>query len=682
VLAAGWLLAGLVVGGCAPIQPAATSPDGGVDPVDPVGTVDLRDPRSWEHQVQFAYTEAEPPLATELGLTIAGLWTEAGPAEERATGRLAGDIAFLLAAWGDVIEEAREAGFDLAAAASRDIFGNAAVPSWYVEDHGMPDTITLSINSPIFFEYLKDQARWAVDNLDFLLVDESLTNIGLIGLEPRDAGFGPDDIRMYEEQLGDTLGTSFRAHLVAAHGFPPLTDADLMALFGVASLDDFNIAALLRKDPAQAGSIGAALRQTQASVYEEYVAFQQVHAYERVNEYLDFVRQYARDRGSSLKIGANTGLGNFADWTPLVSPLWRDRLDFTVSELTPYNFEMLPAGKLLPELRLARAISAGRPFGLMSVTFSTTLNGLMTGNGARLTTMNTVYFFEGLANRGNFALGWAEGPQAYISSHDYVKPLVEFGKRRRPLYDFVPARHRIAVLFGNEAVLADPTKYASYLGLALGLAELGYQFDVIHAGDARFNELPIDEEAAAAYAVILVPMANSFTAAQRAALARLAARGVELVFFALADEALRPVGVTVPEDVGRAYADDRNPEHLAPLTAALAAHPSDVTGTAPGVIATIDRRADGPVAVIHLLNYNYDRVTDEVAASGPMTLRLESPSGAAGGLTAAYVRPGAPTAELPLTSIADGRVEVTVPDLGIYGALVIGQADWVRAMAR
>ncbi|MBI4863237.1 MAG: hypothetical protein HY815_23670 [Candidatus Riflebacteria bacterium] len=51
-----------------------------------------------------------------------------------------------------------------------------------------------------------------------------------------------------------------------------------------------------------------------------------------------------------------------------------------------------------------------------------------------LDTVNTVYLFEALANRGNYAFGWASGPQAFITRHDYGKPLVAFAKRYRALF--------------------------------------------------------------------------------------------------------------------------------------------------------------------------------------------------------------------------------------------------------
>ncbi|MBI4861167.1 MAG: hypothetical protein HY815_13055 [Candidatus Riflebacteria bacterium] len=639
-------------------------------------------PREWHRELQFTFVDqVASGVATDLGLTINGLWADPDIAKERGAGRLAGGVAFMIAAWGDVIADAKDDGRDLVKAASKDIFGNKAVPDWYVEDHGMLDTLAMSINSPIFADFLKDKARWIVENADFLLVDEPMTHVGIMGLEKKNAGFGPDDIRVYEEHLRATRGRSFLEHLRVAHGFPGMTPDELLRFFDIRAVSEFDVATFLRKDPASAGGLSSALERSRGSVYREYEQFHQQNSYRKMSEYLDHARRHAKEKGSHAKIGANTPLGNTAEWCRLSAPLWDDRLDFTVSEMTPHDLEPIPKGKLMSSYKLAQALSGGRPFGLLSVACATALAKQFKTERKRFTTMNTVLFLEALANRGNYAFGWAAGPQAFIRAHGYTKPLIAFAKQHRGIYEWVQARHRIAVLYGNQAVMQDGRKFASYDGLAMGLAALGYQFDVIHSGDSVFNDLPVSDEKALAYEAILVPMANAFTASQVETLRKLGARGRKVVFFALGDRTLQGVGLDVHEDLGQRYVKSGDDAALQALRQALAPLEPEVTGTPRNVYATIDRAATADSAVVHLVNYNYRAADDSVVPQGPITLSIRTPGGFDDTWIAICLRPGVPPESLTFR-VGGQRLEIRLPALDIYAALLLGRKEQVRRLLR
>ncbi len=84
--------------------------------------------------------------------------------------------------------------------------------------------------------------------------------------------------------------------------------------------------------------------------------------------------------------------------------------------------------------------------------------------------------------------------------------------------------------------------------------------------------------------------------------------------------------------------------------------------------------ADRAVVAIHLLNRDYDAQTDTFQRKRDVTLTIDT--AALGGPTnvtvARYYRPNAPTQELVARRGADGRITCVVPELEIWGVILIG----------
>ncbi|MDD5092325.1 MAG: hypothetical protein PHQ23_15610 [Candidatus Wallbacteria bacterium] len=632
----------------------------------------------WHKQVHFTFVnEVEDELATDLGLTINGFWTCADPEEEKAAGRLYGNVSFVIAAWGDVIEDAQEEfGLNIRNSVSRDIFGNPAVPEWYIRDHDMPDTLAMSINNRVFMDFLKKQSCSLLESSNFLLVDECMTHIALIGLEKQNTGFGVDDLRVWKDYLKNDLHLSFSENLMKNHQFPPMTEQEMLTLFNLESIRDFDICSLLRTSNDAAGISKQALEAAKDSVFQEYAWVQQQNAASVMTDFFHYINKYKKDRKLPCMIGANIGIGDSADWSPLCLPMYDDLLNFTVTEMTSHDFSPLPTGKLLPSWKIAGSLSAGRPFGLLSVVYATSLNKKFTNDHRDFRPMNTVLFYEALSCGGNFAFGWAYGPQAYISDHLYLKPHISFVKKYRELFELETRPHALGVFYGNQALLEKSDDFPKYTGLACGLAALGYGFDVIHSGDDEFRELPVNRSSLGFRRKILIPMASAFSKDQKIALKTVADK---VVFFSLSDEDLRGIGTELQGVPLADFLTKQDQTALEPLKKALSPLEPDVTGTPLNVYALPETAADGKCMLVHLVNYNYDEKKDTVSPQGQINLNVLLPDGVTSAYAVRWIRPGADPVILQGTA-NNGRLSVTVPGLDIYGMLLIGEPDRVAEL--
>ena len=205
---------------------------------------------------------------------------------------------------------------------------------------------------------------------------------------------------------------------------------------------------------------------------------------------------------------------------------------------------------------------------------------------------------------------------------------------------------------------------SEYVALAQVFAESGVQFDVVYAGDGRFNPEELDPGALERYRTILVPEARDLGAAPAAALTSFARAGGELVIFSehSLDRTLGPrsrrghaarVLAGLP---GRGSASDRRERRRPRVRADRMLDPGV------GVV----RYASGDRQVFHLLDYRYDPRRTRWNPSS----RLRIPWQRADAVCT-LLSPG--DVELT-TKVENGTLSVDVPTLDPYAVLVAGQS--------
>ena len=587
----------------------------------------------WYRQLQFMAAVAMPEeIADDLGTTVNGMWhaPEARSAEDVATAQAKGQRVLFsvpMIALVPRVYEVDEFAYLLDEVCA-DIDGGDAHVDWYYWE---PKPVySVCIYSEPFRRYLLERCKEGVDKgMDLVNLDEINTSIGLMTRGPRGSGFC-------------TLCLDrFRAH---ARG-----GAD----GGLADLDD------------------AALRRRLADDDELYGRYRRLHEFEAfrvMTGFIDELREYAYATNPDLAVTANLSyLGNIRPTLgALWGPLWGKFVDFGMME-NHYIVEpdgdhlILPRGKFTAWYRLGTELTDGAPLWICP---SITVPRQMAGE--ERVAYYELMFVEAYANAGRWGYYWWPGvdvdARMKATVPERLRDHIRFMVDNRDYYEEAVPDNDIAVLYLDSAIGARPETHSNYLALAQILAEAGYQYDTVYAGDGVFTPEDIGERLLP-YRTVIVPEARNATSAQLANLESYSDRGGELIIFSdsgLSAKAARLADGDLLDRFWHEYRDEDRDQ----VVSLMADVPSRIVVSDAAVNAI--RYVRGAQQIIHLINYGYDAERDQVT---PVKgLRVVLPESSDARSCRLLDVDGERTVDF--RHEAD-RLVVDVPDLDVYAVLVV-----------
>jgi hypothetical protein len=404
------------------------------------------------------------------------------------------------------------------------------------------------------------------------------------------------------------------------------------------------------------------------TLFARYQRFHDGEAFRVMNGFIEELRAYAASKRPDFAITANLAyLGtNVRRFGPLWGCIWGPSLDFIMME-NDYRAEggahhsTLPRGKFTAWYKLGNAVSGAPTWICPSIAVPRQFAGTDHRRYYEL------MFLEAYANGGRWGYFWWPGvddeTRRRTTAPDALKTYISFIGSHGGLFDGVEPMNDIAVLYLEGPIMRRPTTHDGYVALAQALAESGYQFDVVHCADGRFNDEAIDADALSRYRVVLIPEARHVGAGPRRALEEYARRGGELVVFS---DSPFDLALARRED-GRMLADfwiHYRDADRARIAATLTEGSSRIRSSDPAV--NVIRWARGETQVLHLLNYDYEDETDTVTPAKDVQLTIPW----AGDRPMAQLL--APNGDLALDAeITDGFVQVEVPQVDPYAVLVL-----------
>ncbi|HET7928110.1 MAG TPA: hypothetical protein VFM40_01015, partial [Actinomycetota bacterium] len=241
---------------------------------------------------------------------------------------------------------------------------------------------------------------------------------------------------------------------------------------------------------------------------------------------------------------------------------------------------------------------------------------------------------------------------------------IRFIRDHRELYEDAVPNNELAIVYADDAIAARPETHDTYVALAQALTERSIQFDVVYVGDGRFNADELDPQTLSGYRAILLPEAQDLGPVPAAALDAFARTGGEVTVYSespLDPSLIRTADGRMLLDFWRHYRDEDRDRILE----SVQAPPSAVIESSdPAVVATRYELGDGQV--LHLLNYRYDEASDTVTPARDLRLRIPWGAGAA---TATLLDLGGEHGVMAKSE--DGTLVVEIPELAVYGVLVI-----------
>jgi hypothetical protein len=543
---------------------------------------------AWIGDLNFIAAVAMPEAwVEEFGTTVNGMWADPDrwTADNVAAAHAKGRrilVSVPLMALTHQVYEIPETAY-LMDEVCRDLDGGLAEVGWYYWD--AKPVYSLCIHSPKVRTYLVDRLRGAMAaGVDVVNVDEIQTSVGLMNRQPKGSGF-------CHRCLGGSAAIRNAAR--ARHTTEP---------------DDDQARTWLRDDP---------------ELYEAFVAEQQERAFTTTKNLFAELRKIARRDGQQVAITANvTGLGSYVGSNgQLWSAAWGELLDMIMLEAIyqvpqiqsedPHAHWLLPRGTFAPLYRLGHAIGAREP-----IWITPQINVPRQLAGQHRQRYYELMFLEAYANRGRWGYYWWPGvddrTRRDATAPDSIKTWTAFMRAHRDLYAGLETANEVALVYSNAAVLAQPASHDRFLALAQALYEASVQFDVIYTGDDRFAPADLDQDELARYALVIVPGFDLLTPSQARAIEAYRARGGRVTGVSSGS----PI-TTLLDRFWVAYGDD---DRAAIVEACGVDEGARIQVSAPRVVAT--RYLTGRETVIHLLNYNYRAVSDEVVPATDLVLRL------------------------------------------------------------
>ncbi len=385
--------------------------------------------------------------------------------------------------------------------------------------------------------------------------------------------------------------------------------------------------------------------------------------------FIDELREYADASNPDLALTANLSyLGNIRPTLgALWGPLWGKFVDFGMME-NHYIVEpdgdhlILPRGKFTAWYRLGTELTDGAPLWICP---SITVPRQMAGE--ERITYYELMFVEAYANAGRWGYYWWPGvdvdARMKATVPERLKDHIRFMIDNRGYYEEAVPDNDLAVLYLDSAIAALPDTHFKYLALGQILAEAGFQYDVVYAGDGVFTPEDIGERLVT-YRTVIVPEARYATNAQSAALESYGESGGELVVFSengLSPELVRMVDGGLLDRFWHEYRDEDRHQVVSLL--------ADVPGSRIIVSETTVnaiRYVRGAQQVIHLVNYGYDADRDKVSRVEGLHVALPDSSG----VRSCRLLDLDGERTLDFRHESDGVV-VEVPDLDVYAVLVV-----------
>ncbi|HEY3234246.1 MAG TPA: hypothetical protein VGJ84_05995, partial [Polyangiaceae bacterium] len=428
---------------------------------------------------------------------------------------------------------------------SKDICGSESEVSW------LQDKVTMSIQSPLIQKFLLDSTARAIRvGVDAIFIDEIQTSAVEISLDRFGAGFGPDELNAFNQNL-TTLGYPSFADYVAQIRGSTFTSTELQDLFALADPAGVTPTVFFKacsntcgKSVSQASACTPAFYSLRKQVFKAYKAFQEDSGFAIMTDLVAQMRAMIRDSGKAVAIGANlVGLGAQTGWSPMAAPFWTKDLDFLVCEhgVNAFpdgwdTFLLPPAGSFAPLYKLGRALVPGFVSAFPGGALAEYWQSL-----PRTQTLIELMFSEAFAAEGNWSISYWNEEKGWPT--DFLAPAglaqyTRFVAENRGFYTGPRDRNPVAIVYTNQGVLADPDRNESYVGLAQALDRLHVQYDVLYGGDDRFWAAPIDESLLAKYHVVFLPNANALTTEQIGVFTRRATSGAATIALAPIDPGL------------------------------------------------------------------------------------------------------------------------------------------------
>lgn len=582
----------------------------------------------WYRQVQFVAAVPMPPeVAESFGTTVNGMWAdpERWTAHEIAQAHERGERVLFsvpMIALTPNTYESQTAAF-LLDEVCRDVDGGSSECDWYYWE---PKPVYAAcIYNDAFRGYLMDRCREGVDRgIDVVNLDEIMTGIGLMNRKPRGSGFCARCL------------SRFRARM---HGLPAGDDALRAALKG----DD--------------------------DLYERYRRFHEEEAFRVMLAFIRELRAYANEHNPTFAISANVAyLGNSVPtFGALWGCEWGPHLDFVMME-NHYRIEsgaphlVLPRGTFAPWYRLGSSFKGSPTWICPSITVPKQMEG------RRRTTYYELMFLEAYANRGRWGYYWWPGvdvrTRLAATAPEILKDHIRFIESYRELYEDAVPNNELAIVYADDAIAARPQTHDKYVTLAQALAEGSVQFDVVYAGDGRFNPADLDAATLSSYRAVLLPEAQDIGPAPAAALEAFARAGGRVTVYSdspLDPELIQAADGQVLFDFWKHYRDEDRERILSGVQAPASAR---IESSDPAVVVT--RYELGGRQILHVLNYRYDEASDAVSPAKDLRLRITRD----GGPASASLIDLDGERELAAKS-KDGTLVVEIPELAIYGLVVV-----------
>jgi N-acetylglucosamine-6-sulfatase len=534
------------------------------------------------------------------------------------------------------------------------------------------------LNNPAFREFLKDKLRAVIDSgADGIHIDELQT-------------------RYFAQQEGycDACLDGFRDYLAARY-----SPAELQEKYNIASIASFDF----RQRLADEGNLDTP---PESPLHGEWWLFQLTSLKQAEAELVTFCKSVAREERTSGEF-----LVNANSYEPEQNP---DRaLEMTLTDFATIGTGMTirlrkagrfvsesrtpPAYSYLPLYRMAQGLTPDKPVTL----FIDGPGGTNTMNALPQQQQRDII-------RWMFAEAYAAGARFHIPypSLDYYAPLedcqqyVRFIRDNRKMYEGVEPLAEVGVLFSYaseiwdywvQAASREPNHNRQYYGLAQALTDTSVQYDAVFAPDGNVIEDNLTLDDLMVHPRVIVPWAYALSDRHVQLLQEYASSGKELILigdFATFDEERNPratdaaatlagAGAAIlPGPDFEAYLADPQGTQAAHVQDFLASLVPDRLVTSSNSSVTVQLNRNGNTMYCHLINK--ERSDSGFRTQSSFQVTISPPSDLSSSATHVIYRSpdidgGAP-ARLPIVR-QNGSLQVTVPELQIYGVLAIPAAD-------
>ncbi len=563
-----------------------------------------------------------------------------------------------------------------------------SIPEWEDLACRTPDGLTVGgasntsfahscLNNADFREFLEEHLRRIVDSgANGVHIDELST-------------------RYFTRQEGycHACMEGFRSYLAKKY-----SAADLRSKFNITDIRSFDF----RKRLAEEGNLKAPPKST---LHKEWWLFQLSSLAEREKEVLSFGKSYAQGLRREFIVTTNA-------YEPERNP---DRaIEMTLTDYssigTGMTIRVRKGGKYVTPLRIPPSYSYVPLYRMaQGVTPDKAVTLFIDGPGGTSAMKELSQQRQRDIVRWMFAEAYAAGARFHVPypSLDYyapldaVEPYVRFILENRKVYESASHLADVGILFSYASEIwdywvaesaAEPHHSLQWYGLAQALTDMSVQYDVVFAPDGKIIRDNLTLDKLQSCKTLIVPWAYALSEAHVRLLEQYAKSGKSLVIvgdFATVDEEknrrstdmaarLRTAGATVVSglDFEGYLADPRGqsaPGVVKQLTTVIPKRLVTVSNN--NVTAFLDR--EGNALYCHLINKKLEDAGFKTQAGFRVKITLPSDLKLSDS-DAVYVSPdiaGGKPATLRMTRQGDA-VEVTVPNLEVYGVLVIPSAGY------